>query len=179
MKKLIAFMLLAIPVVGFSQQSIYDLEIDSIGSGSKIKMERFRGSKLLIVNIASLDTGFSQLLELKKLKQMNEGKLAVLVVPSNDFNSEPAGEAAIGAFLSRFNIPFTVAKKVHVKGADMHPLYKWLTRKNLNGVEDGEVKAPFQKYLVSKNGRLTNVFAPGVHPLMDKAVKQKIEKDEN
>jgi len=54
--------------------------------------------------------------------------------------------------------------KVSVKGEDMHPLYKWLTSKDLNGVMDSEVSWNFQKYLIDENGRLVDVIAPRVKP---------------
>ena len=49
-----------------------------------------------------------------------------------------------------------------------HPLYKWLTNKNLNGVIESSVKWNFQKYLVNKNGQLINYFLSTTSPTSTK-----------
>ena len=43
--------------------------------------------------------------------------------------------------------------KVEVKGKNIHPVYRWLTKKELNGVKSSSVKWNFQKYLIDENGR--------------------------
>jgi glutathione peroxidase len=55
--------------------------------------------------------------------------------------------------------------KISVKGKDMHPLYQWLTRKELNGYKDSSVKWNFQKYLVDEEGKLTGMYPPKTKPL--------------
>ena len=52
-----------------------------------------------------------------------------------------------------------------MKGNNQHPLYAWLTQKKLNGVKDSEVKWNFQKYLVSENGELLEVYSSSVKPM--------------
>jgi len=52
----------------------------------------------------------------------------------------------------------------------MHPVYRWLTSKEENGVMDSEVKWNFQKYLVSEKGRLAKVIRPKEDPLSDEIV---------
>jgi glutathione peroxidase len=50
--------------------------------------------------------------------------------------------------------------KISVKGDNMHPLYKWLTTKDLNGFKDSQVKWNFQKYLVDENGNIVDILDP-------------------
>jgi glutathione peroxidase len=50
--------------------------------------------------------------------------------------------------------------KISVKGDDMHPLYQYLTKKELNGWHEGEVSWNFQKFLINKEGKLVKVFSP-------------------
>ena len=57
----------------------------------------------------------------------------------------------------------------------MHPLYQFLTQKAKNGVEDSKVKWNFQKYLISRDGKLEKVIDPKTLPSSDE-VKQWIEK---
>ena len=46
----------------------------------------------------------------------------------------------------------------------MHPLYHFLTEKNLNGLEDNKVQWNFQKYLIGENGQLEKVIGPRTLP---------------
>lgn len=54
--------------------------------------------------------------------------------------------------------------KISVKGKDMHELYRFLTEKSKNGLEDNEVQWNFQKYLLDENGVLVKVISPRVLP---------------
>ena len=54
--------------------------------------------------------------------------------------------------------------KISVKGDDQAELYKWLTSKELNGVEDSKVKWNFQKYLISADGQLEKVVSTKTSP---------------
>lgn len=56
-------------------------------------------------------------------------------------------------------------EKISVVGADMHPLYQFLTQKSKNGLEDNSVKWNFQKYLINENGRLDKIIPPQVVPI--------------
>jgi len=61
-------------------------------------------------------------------------------------------------------------EKISVKGNDMHPLYKWLTSKDKNGVMDSEVTWNFQKFLIDENGNLVNVINPKEKPSSEKVL---------
>ena len=50
----------------------------------------------------------------------------------------------------------------------MHPLYQWLTQKDLNGKTSSTVKWNFQKYLVNKSGELLSYFYSMTGPLSNK-----------
>ena len=54
--------------------------------------------------------------------------------------------------------------KISVKGDDMAPIYRFLTQKNKNGLEDSEVEWNFQKYLINENGELEKVVSPRTSP---------------
>ena len=54
--------------------------------------------------------------------------------------------------------------KISVKGKDMHEVYKFLTEKSKNGLEDNDVQWNFQKYLLDENGILVKVVSPRVLP---------------
>jgi glutathione peroxidase len=66
--------------------------------------------------------------------------------------------------------------KISVKGKDMHPLYQWLTRKELNGSMNSSVKWNFQKYLVDEEGRLVGMYPPKTKPLSEEIIRWITEK---
>ena len=63
-----------------------------------------------------------------------------------------------------YGVSFPMAAKISVKGADQAAIYKWLTQKALNGVQDAEVKWNFHKFLMDENGKLIAVFPSSVKP---------------
>ena len=69
--------------------------------------------------------------------------------------------------------------KICVKGEEIHPLYKFLTEKEKNGLEDNNVKWNFQKFLISKTGTVissisnsTSVTEAEVVGAVEKALKE-------
>jgi glutathione peroxidase len=148
-----------------AQTSIYSFQIDSISGEKTIDFSAFQGKKILLVNAASGDTASSQYAQLKQLNSQYKDSLVIIVVPSNSFNTENTTESAMLNFYSQdMNNRFPVTQKISVKGNDIDPLYQWLTQKVKNGVMDSEVKRPFQKYLISKSGKLIGVFSGRMKP---------------
>ena len=55
-------------------------------------------------------------------------------------------------------------QKISVKGSGMDPIYKWLTKKEENGVSDARVKWNFQKFLIDESGKWVDVIGPRDEP---------------
>jgi glutathione peroxidase len=55
-------------------------------------------------------------------------------------------------------------EKISVKGDEQHPLYRWLTQKEENGLEDSKVSWNFQKYMIDENGNLLGHVPPRKKP---------------
>ena len=53
--------------------------------------------------------------------------------------------------------------KVDVNGADAHPLYKWLKGEK-GGLLGGRIKWNFTKFLVGRDGRVIERYAPNCEP---------------
>ena len=149
--------------------SFYDITINSI-DGDVIDFSSFKGKNVLIVNVASYCGFTGQYKALEKLFTENKDNLIVIGVPCNQFGGqEPNNEKQIQEFCEKnFGVSFTLTEKVDVKGSNQHPLYKWLTNKNLNGAIESSVKWNFQKYLVNKNGQLINYFLSTTSPTSTK-----------
>ena len=146
--------------------SIYDISITSL-EGKTIDLNDFKGKKILFVNVASKCGFTSQYKNLQKLHDTYGEKVEIIGIPCNQFGSQEPGTAAeIKEFCTKnYGVSFLMSEKSQVKGANQHPLYKWLTNKSENGIKDSNVSWNFQKYLVDENGKLMQVFKSGVNPM--------------
>jgi glutathione peroxidase len=175
MKFISTLTFLCCAAVAFSQ-TIYDFKVTDI-SGKTFDLASLKGKKVMIVNTASKCGLTPQYQQLEELYQKYKGQDFVIIgFPANDFASqEPGTDAEIESFCQKnYGVTFPMMSKISVKGKDMSALYKFLTSKALNGVEDSNVKWNFQKYLIDENGRLVKVISPSTLPT-DAAVTQWIE----
>ena len=148
---------------------IYDIIINDI-EGKEINLNDFKGKYVLFVNVAS-NCGFTrQYKDLQTLYDKYKDELVVLGVPCNQFGGqEPGDEEQISIFCSeKYNVTFPMTEKIAVRGSNQHPLYKWLTSKDLNGRKNSSVKWNFQKYLVDKDGNLIDYWYSLTNPTSSK-----------
>jgi glutathione peroxidase len=64
-----------------------------------------------------------------------------------------------------------MTEKIEVKGKHQHPLYQWLTNKELNGVKNTTVRWNFQKYIIGRNGEFIDYFFSTTRPMSSKITK--------
>ena len=145
---------------------IYSYSFTDI-DGNEISMSQFNGKKILIVNVASKCGYTPQYEDLQKLHEQYGDNVTLIGFPCNQFmHQEPGDESEIKEFCQKnYGVEFLMAGKIDVKGDEQHPIYKWLTSKELNGVEDSKVAWNFQKYLIDESGHYLEKFEPGVKPL--------------
>jgi len=151
---------------------IYDIKINSL-QGKPIQLSDFKGKHILFVNVAS-KCGFTpQYKELQDLYDTYKSKLVVIGVPCNQFGSQEPGSAfEIQEFCEvNYGVNFLITEKIDVKGNEQHPLYNWLTNKELNGCKSSIVKWNFQKYLIDPKGMLVDYFYSTTKPLSKKITK--------
>ena len=152
-----------------SPMPIYDITINDI-EGKEIKLKDFKGKYVLFVNVAS-NCGFTrQYKDLQTLHDKYNDELVVVGVPCNQFGGqEPGDEEQISIFCSeKYNVSFPMTEKIAVRGSNQHPLYEWLTSKELNGRKNSSVKWNFQKYLVDKDGNLIDYWYSLTNPTSSK-----------
>lgn len=153
--------------------SAHDFAFDSI-AGNPLPLRSFKGRVVLMVNTVSRCGFTRQYGDLQALWQRYRDRgLVVLGVPSNDFGSqEPETEPNIKGFCEiNFDVNFPMTSKVHVKGDDAHPFYRWAAK------ELGFAAKPrlnFHKYLIAPDGRLVDWFASPTLPSA-KRVRRAIE----
>jgi glutathione peroxidase len=113
---------------------------------------------------------------LQKLhEKYGERGLAVLGFPCNQFGKQEPGDAAqIGAFCTQnYGVSFQMFDKIDVNGDAAHPLYKYLKDEapGLLGLEG--IKWNFTKFLVDRNGDVTQRYAPLTKPdAMERDIEQ-------
>lgn len=149
--------------------SIHQFNITGI-NGETIDLSQFKGKKMLLVNTAS-ECGFtSQYQQLQELYDHSKDKLVVIGFPANNFGGqEPGANQKIKEFCElNYGVNFPLTEKIAVVGDDQHPIYEWLTQKQLNGVSDYEVKWNFHKFLIDESGQIIDDFPSAVSPLDDK-----------
>ncbi|WP_411556577.1 glutathione peroxidase [Lutibacter sp. TH_r2] len=155
------------------QSSLYAISINSI-TGEQINLKDFKGKKILFVNTASKCGFTKQYEDLEKLHKTYKDKLVVIGVPCNQFGGqEPGTLTEIQNFCKvNYGVTFLMTEKINVKGDDQHPLYAWLTKKELNGVKSSSVKWNFQKYLIDENGKYIDFYYSLTNPMSSKITKQ-------
>ena len=149
-----------------SAVSFYSLNAAN-NKGEIISFEKFRGKKILIVNLASQCGYTPQYEALEQLNQLHKDELVILGFPSNDFGEqEPGNDEEIAQFCKvNFGVTFPIFLKDHVKAAAKQSVYQWLSEPKKNGWNSKEPTWNFYKYLVDENGNLDQIFSSSVSPL--------------
>ena len=145
---------------------IFDFELTRL-DGAPMPLSDFKGSVLLIVNTASRCGFTPQYAGLQALhEKFSERGLVVIGVPCNQFGGqEPGSESEIAAFCeSRYSVSFPMAGKLDVNGTNAHPLYVFLTRAAPGLAGTTAIKWNFTKFLVGRDGKLIERFAPTTSP---------------
>jgi glutathione peroxidase len=167
---LVSALFVTVPVLAQVHKTLYDFSVKDI-DGNDFKLSSLKGKKVLIVNTASQCGNTPQYADLERLyKEYGDKNFVIIGFPANNFGSqEPGTNEEIKTFCTaNYQVTFPMMSKISVKGEDMHPLYKWLTSKKLNGKMDSEVTWNFQKYMIDGNGNLVDMVQPKEKPYSDK-----------
>jgi glutathione peroxidase len=155
-------------------------------NGNKVPFQQFEGRVVLMVNVASQCGLTPQYKGLEELyRQFKDVGFLIVGVPANNFGAqEPGSHDEIKSFCEKnFGVSFLMLEKISVNGDDRHPLYNFLTKeqplafsangdtfeKKLNsyGIQrknTSDVLWNFEKFLISKNGKVLRRFSPDTEP---------------
>ncbi len=144
---------------------LYDFKVNDY-KGNEVSLEKYRGKVLLIVNTAT-KCGFTpqyDALEALYAKYKEQG-FEILDFPCNQFFKQAPGssEEIHEACVLRFMIAFDQFEKIDVNGKNEHPLYRYL-KDNCEVDKGKNIKWNFTKFLVDRNGKIVNRFAPTDKP---------------
>lgn len=149
-----------------TKETIYQFKVEDL-TGDTFDFSSLKGKKVLIVNTASKCGLTPQYEGLETIyKEYKDKGFVIVGFPANNFASqEPGTNEEIGAFCQQnYGVTFPMMSKVSVKGKDMAEIYKFLTEKSKNGLQDSEVEWNFQKYLINEQGELVKVIHPKTLP---------------
>ncbi|MFC4479851.1 glutathione peroxidase [Flavobacterium chungangensis] len=145
-----------------AKETIYQFKVEDL-SGDTFDFASLKGKKILIVNTASKCGLTPQYKDLEAVyKEYKDKGFVIVGFPANNFASQEPGTAKeIETFCQQnYGVTFPMMNKVSVKGSDMCEVYKFLTEKSRNGLQDSEVEWNFQKYLINEKGELVKVIKP-------------------
>lgn len=169
---------------------IYSLKMKSLAGGD-VDLSKYKGDVLLIVNTASFCGATKQYADLQKLHKTYESRgLKVLGFPCNQFGKqEPKGEKEIQAFCQKnYGVEFDMFSKILVneeknggnEDAKQADLYKYLTSKDAYSADPGEIRWNFEKFLVSRDGKVVGRYRTSIKPdspEVIKAIEAEIQKE--
>ncbi|XP_011072518.1 probable phospholipid hydroperoxide glutathione peroxidase isoform X1 [Sesamum indicum] len=160
-------------------QSVHDFTVKD-AKGNDVDLSIYKGKVLLIVNVASqcglTNSNYTELTKLYE-KYKDQG-LEILAFPCNQFGSQEPGsnEQILEFACTRFKAEYPIFDKVEVNGSNAAPLYKYL-KSAKGGLFGDSIKWNFSKFLVDKEGRVVDRYAPTTSPLsIEKDIKKLLEK---
>ncbi|KAG6497430.1 hypothetical protein ZIOFF_045330 [Zingiber officinale] len=150
-----------------SPKSIYDFTVKDMKEND-VTLSSYRGKVLLIVNVASkCGLTHSNYKELNVVyeKYKDQG-FEILAFPCNQFMSQEPGsnEEIQEVACTIFKAEFPIFDKIEVNGKNAAPLYKFL-KSQQGGILGDAIKWNFTKFLVNKNGKVVDRYAPTTSPL--------------
>jgi len=179
-----------------SMNQIYHFKVNQI-SGMEVSLNKYKGKVLLLVNVASKCGLTPQYEGLEMLYQLYQDQgLVVLGFPANEFLAqEPGTNEDIQQFCTmNFGVQFPMFQKIVVKGEGQHPLYSFLTEtkpeatlkedsslmprlkeKGLLTGKPNDIKWNFEKFLINRDGEISERFSPDIDP-MDPLIVKAVEK---
>jgi glutathione peroxidase len=145
---------------------LYSIPVTS-ADGATTDLSAWRGKVLLVVNTAS-KCGFTpqyEGLEAMHRAHADQG-FAVLGFPCNQFGAQEPGDAEeIRNFCSlTYDVSFPLFAKIDVNGPDAAPLWRHL-KSEAPGLWGSEaIKWNFTKFLIDRDGRVVDRYAPTTKP---------------
>jgi len=142
--------------------------------GKEVDLAKYDGKVVMIVNVASQCGATPQYKALQDLQSAYKDKgFVVLGFPCNQFGEQEPGSAKeIQEFCTKeYGVTFDMFSKIDVNGENAAPLYKFLTSEETNPGKSGKIGWNFEKFLISRDGKVVARFKTGIEPDSDEVVK--------
>ncbi len=142
--------------------TVYDFSVNDV-YGNPVLLQTYAGKVLLIVNTATRCGLTRQYQDLQNLyKKYNSQGFEILDFPCNQFaNQAPESDLEIANFCQlNYKTTFKTFAKIKVNGNGQHPLYRYL-KKQKPGIFGSMIKWNFTKFLINRQGIVSDRFEPG------------------
>ena len=153
----------------------YDFTVPGLDGSANI-LTPLRGKVALAVNVASKCGYTPQYTGLEELyEELKAKNFTIIGFPCNQFGAqEPGDEQQIESFCEiNYGVTFPLFAKIDVNGDNTAPLYKYLKSEKPGLLGSEAIKWNFTKFLVDRNGKVVERYAPNVEP---EAIAGDIEK---
>ncbi len=147
--------------------SVYDFTVDDI-AGQPVKLDRYKGKVLLVVNTAS-KCGFTPQYKglealYRKYQRHRASKCSAFPATSSARRSRATSRKSRRSARRNYDVTFPMFAKVDVNGEHAAPLYRYLksAKPGLLGTE--AIKWNFTKFLVDRTGNVVARYAPNDTP---------------
>ena len=151
---------------------IYDYEVTT-GKGEKLSLSEYKGKVLLIVNTATKCGLTPQYEGLEALyEKYHDQGFEILDFPCNQLAFQAPGSAEkIDSFCTlNYNTKFPRFEKIKVNGKGAAPLYVYLKEQ-----KPGRIQWNFAKFLIDKDGKVAERFAPTDKPeTLEKSIEAQL-----
>ena len=153
-------------VLALAENSFFELSAyDS--NQEQVLLSKYSGQVVLVVNTAT-KCGFTpQLADLETLyRKYQDSGFIVLAFPAEDFvDREPRSTSEILEFCQQnYSTTFPIFSKSSVVGKNKNQVYKFLTE-NAPAASRGEVNSTFEKFLIARDGTVSQRFGAFTNPL--------------
>ena len=147
--------------------------------GKDVKLEKYKGKVMMVVNVASKCGLTPQYKQLQRLHdEYGDKGLAVLGFPCNQFGRQEPGTASeIRDFCSKeYGVEFDMFAKINVNtktadGEKACDLYKYLTALDTEPQGSGAISWNFEKFLIGRDGDVIARFSPRTKPNAPEVIK--------
>ena len=146
--------------------TLLDTPVNTL-AGQPTTLGALAEKSLLIVNVASKCGLTPQYEGLERLQERYaDRQFSVVGFPCNQFGGQEPGTAdEILQFCSTtYSVTFPLLEKIEVNGPGRHPVYTELTAVPDAGGETGDIQWNFEKFLVSRDGKILARFRPRTEP---------------
>ncbi len=166
------------PTAAVAEKSVLEFTMKDI-DGNAVKIDKYKGNVMLIVNTASKCGYTPQYEGLETIYQKYKAQgFVILGFPANNFlGQEPGTNEEIKEFctLTKYKVTFPMFSKISVKGEDQDPFYGFLTNSKTNPDFAGEISWNFNKFLVDRSGNIVARFSSKDTP-EGEAITQAVER---
>ncbi|MFJ6114234.1 glutathione peroxidase [Agrococcus sediminis] len=144
--------------------TLSDFQAEAL-TGGEVDLGAFEGKVVLVVNTASQCGLTPQFEGLEQLhRELQDEGLVVLGFPSDSFKQEHDSVEQIAEVCQRnYGVSFPMFAPIAVNGPDTHPVFQWL-KEEKKGKLGGAIKWNFTKFLIGRDGRVIERFAPTTTP---------------